>query len=213
MIYLIFAQIDQPLSTLEFEKYLSQLTPEMQQKVNHKLRWEDSHLSLLGKILLDELAVRFFQRKGILYDVEYSCHGRPYVEGILDFNISHTENLVVCGLSDTNTLGVDVEKVRDVDLSLFQEVFSEKEWERITFEANAKEQFFRFWTQKEAGIKANGRGLSLPLRQLSLQEGKILIENQSWSIKEIPLKAGYICHLATDKDLTLDNIQLIEFRL
>jgi len=66
--------------------------------------------------------------------------------------------------------------------------------------------FFRCWTRKEAYIKAQGAGLSLPLDQfdVSLKPGErnALLstrpdetEATQWSLQEVPAGEGYVAAL------------------
>ena len=101
-------------------------------------------------------------------------HGRPELasscatEG-LRFNISHTRGLVACAIARSD-VGVDV-KAADwrVDFALADSVFAPEE--AATLKAAAPEDrrslFFRFWTLKEAFIKATGEGLRRPLNSFS----------------------------------------------
>jgi 4'-phosphopantetheinyl transferase len=59
--------------------------------------------------------------------------------------------------------------------------------------------FFRLWTQKEALIKANGKGLFIPLKTICINRNAAQIESEPWYLQEIPIAEKYICHLATDR--------------
>ncbi len=89
----------------------------------------------------------------------------------IQFNLSHTRELVACAVSRACPLGVDVEGIdvaRDVS-GVARRVLSETEygdWNSRTGEARAR-RFFEYWTLKEAYIKALGVGLDQPLRDLT----------------------------------------------
>ena len=101
-------------------------------------------------------------------------HGRPELASScatdgLRFNISHTRGLVACAIARSDA-GVDVEAAdRSVDFALADFVFAPKE--AATLKAAPPEDrrllFFRFWTLKEAFIKATGEGLRRPLNSFS----------------------------------------------
>lgn len=85
----------------------------------------------------------------------------------LEFNVSHSHELVLIGFHLGRPLGVDVEHVRPMPdgRSISEHFFSKPEREvlaRISDEGLA-DAFFRCWTRKEAYIKAVGDGLSIPL--------------------------------------------------
>jgi len=90
----------------------------------------------------------------------------------LRFNVSHSGEMALLAFSLNEEIGVDVEWKRgDVDfLSLAEMSFSKVE--RAAVMACTPEDraniFYEFWTCKEACIKADGRGLSIPLDQFSV---------------------------------------------
>jgi 4'-phosphopantetheinyl transferase len=111
-----------------------------------------------------------------------NAYGKPAIAapaGVpLSFNLSHAEGLVVCAVTAGSDVGVDTERLdRAADhLTLARRYFAPSEATAIT-RAPPSEQsslFFRFWTLKEAFIKAQGVGLSIPLAdvEFSLSEGR-----------------------------------------
>ena len=89
----------------------------------------------------------------------------------LEFNISHSGNMILIGfrfcknnvVNSNSQIGVDIEKVKpDFDFELvLDEFFTQKEQEAIWQSENSTETFFKFWTQKEALVKATGTGFCL----------------------------------------------------
>lgn len=97
-------------------------------------------------------------------------YGRPEIAGefgvpFLRFNLSHTNGLVVCIVSDEIDCGVDAETIRPFAnyLSIAKWMFTEEEYAHLVAAPPARrhETFFNYWTLKEAYIKARGFGLSL----------------------------------------------------
>jgi 4'-phosphopantetheinyl transferase len=84
----------------------------------------------------------------------------------LRFNLSHTRGLVGCAVMLDADLGFDVEAVRvPAPLEVADQYFSRPELDVLCSLPPAEQHdgFFRFWTLKEAYLKACGMGLSLPL--------------------------------------------------
>jgi 4'-phosphopantetheinyl transferase len=105
-------------------------------------------------------------------------YGRPEIDAPrgcppLRFSLSHTHGLAVCAVSVRADLGIDVETAdRDLQVtSLARQVFSPLELQELAARVGREqtELFFRYWTLKEAYIKAVGRGMSLPLRSISFR--------------------------------------------
>lgn len=99
-------------------------------------------------------------------------YGKPYLlaedgMGSLHFNLSHTDSMVACAVSETQELGLDVEKNPDSAdiLNAASDFFAEVEVQNLFSQpANRRlHRFLEFWTLKEAFIKAVGMGLSMPL--------------------------------------------------
>jgi 4'-phosphopantetheinyl transferase len=103
-------------------------------------------------------------------------HGKPQVDPALGqpelrFNLSHSRELVACAVGIGVTIGIDVETVspKHAALDIAERYFSSAEVAilRATSPSRQFETFFRFWTLKEALIKATGEGLYRPLDSFS----------------------------------------------
>jgi 4'-phosphopantetheinyl transferase len=104
--------------------------------------------------------------------------GKPEIAGpALDtplwFNLSHTDGFAVCVAGRVRQLGVDVENMsrKTSHQELAERFFAPSEYEYLrTLPASfQRETFFRIWTLKEAYIKAEGKGLSIPLDSFHFQ--------------------------------------------
>lgn len=73
------------------------------------------------------------------------------------WSISHKTRFVA-GVAATETVGIDIERTRDVKSAIMEYIADEKEWDTIGGRAPAA--FFRFWTAKEAVLKAMGVGFT-----------------------------------------------------
>ena len=99
-----------------------------------------------------------------------NSYGKPFLENNKDyhFNISHTHNMIAAAVSN-NPVGVDVEKVREIDLGIAKRFFTECELNYIEkYRNRTYERFFEIWTKKEAYIKYTGKGLSIPLNSFDV---------------------------------------------
>lgn len=103
--------------------------------------------------------------------------GRPEVDApaehrVLRFNLTHTRGTVACVVTDGVPCGIDAEPVdgaADVD-RLAGGVLTPAERSRLDRldrldDAARRAEFFRYWTLKEAYVKARGDGITLPLDQ------------------------------------------------
>jgi len=90
----------------------------------------------------------------------------------LKFNISHSENKILLAVSD-NEIGADIEMIKDsFEFNpLSKTYFSEKEQKEISVSTDQKLTFYKFWTRKEAVLKAAGTGITDNLREIEVCNG------------------------------------------
>jgi 4'-phosphopantetheinyl transferase len=101
--------------------------------------------------------------------IVYNEFGKPELCGGAGplFNVSHSEGRIAIALGFGAPVGIDIERVRPgpewPDLS--RRYFAPREAEYIeSLNPEQRNQaFFEIWTRKEAYVKAQGRGLSIPL--------------------------------------------------
>ena len=177
---------------------LSTLPAFLGEKILRYRRWEDRQAVLVGKLLLREVLAKRGYAPDCLERLRFDSYGRPHLEENVDFNISHSGEFVLCAVASGGRVGVDVERVRDLDISQFHKYFSAESWQEITASENRPQSFFDHWTMRESVIKADGRGLSIPLKKLHVEEGAVALDGKNWFLKKLDLAPGYSCHLATD---------------
>ena len=121
----------------------------------------------------------------------------------LEFNLSHSEDLMVCAIAYQQPIGIDLEYLRPVaDLeNLTQRFFTPREHAAIhALEGDRRlRSFFQHWTCKEAVLKATGNGLmSLSAIEVCLQNdtAKLMQHNDAsspaWSLQLFTPAPGYV---------------------
>jgi 4'-phosphopantetheinyl transferase len=200
---------------------LAPLPVDIMQKVEKYRRWQDAYGCLLGKLLL-LAALREEGFPGNLSDLKYTVYGRPYLENGPDFNISHSGNRVVCILGSQGGVGIDLEEIRELAIGDFKDQFTEGEWKMIVSAPVPLLAFYHFWTAKECIIKADGRGLNLPLGELEIPfagpemlsdvpERRIWLADRCWNIYTVLFSKNYACHIAAEEQV--GDIELREFSI
>ena len=113
------------------------------------------------------------------------ANGKPMVAGpthgaAVAISLSHTRGIVACGIGSGIAVGVDVERIRQIDRSveLAREFFSPREvnaLERLDSGSRCR-RFLELWTLKESYAKAVGLGLRMPLHATSFDilEGNVV---------------------------------------
>ncbi|MBO5279442.1 MAG: 4'-phosphopantetheinyl transferase superfamily protein [Lachnospiraceae bacterium] len=119
-----------------------------------------------GKLLLS-CAVKEEYGFPVLPEIDKREYGKPYFPEYenVHFNISHTGNMAVCALGETE-LGVDIERIRPVKEAMQNRVLTEREREWLLQKSDMAEAFIRLWTLKESYIKATGQGLRTELSSI-----------------------------------------------
>ena len=103
----------------------------------------------------EHLVSTYLKKKYIGENIYLNEFGKPLSEGIY-FNISHSKGVVVLAISTDYDIGVDIEKVREVNDGLAEYVCNEDELASISTESD----FFKIWTSKESLAKAYGQGIN-----------------------------------------------------
>ncbi|MGR9051629.1 MAG: 4'-phosphopantetheinyl transferase family protein [Gammaproteobacteria bacterium] len=152
------------------------------------------------------------------------AYGKPFLPDRPErvFNLSHTAEYMAVAVGAGCRLGVDIEtcRRRSDPEGIVDKCFGQEEiayWYALSDAAKHRE-FFRFWTRKEAFVKASGYGISLglerciidpcnPERMLSVPENCGPASN--WHIADLHVAPGAACAVAYDngqKEITLRNL-------
>ena len=143
-----------------------------------------------------------------------NAYGKPSLDGEhLEFNLSHSGDLALIAITRERKIGIDVEKVRaGISAEIIGGHYFSKA-EMTELQALSPEEreaaFFLCWTRKEAYIKAQGMGLSLPLESfdvsLTPDQPAVLratrpdpAEAARWTLLSIPVGAGYEAAVAVE---------------
>jgi 4'-phosphopantetheinyl transferase len=138
----------------------------------------------------------------------YQHRGKPVLADVfassgLFFNLSHSQGLALCAVNCDRQIGVDLEYIRpmsDVE-SLAQRFFLPREYDvmRSLPADHKQEMFFRYWTCKEAYLKATGEGIA-QLEQIEIAltptEPARLETLKDWSLLEIVPAKNYLAAVA-----------------
>ena len=197
MIHILYTFCESRLDDEVFAHYLYRVPKAIRQRILKYRRWEDAHCGLFGKILLIEGLKKYGLDEIMLNKIRYTSYSRPYLNAAPDFNISHSGNGVICAISDDCSLGIDIEEINPLDIRDFRRQFTDKELLLMREAKDTYHEFYLWWTRKEAIIKADGKGLNIPLKKIKFpQPGLAEVNGRSWQIREIPLREKYCCHLA-----------------
>ena len=96
-------------------------------------------------------------------------HGKPFfVDHLqLPFNLSHSGTFALCAL-DSSPVGVDIEVIRPHHPRLAERICSPAELAWVTTQPDPHLALLSLWTKKEARVKQNSCGLTIPLREIAV---------------------------------------------
>lgn len=140
---------------------LEPLLPRQRLEKMRAYRFEADRLRSLAAGLL--IAGVFGERP-----LRHGPHGKPYVEGGPNFNLSHSGHFVLMAV-DRLPVGIDIEMHRDNDFAAIAEVAFHPEEHEAWRRSGSERYFYDLWTLKESYLKMLGRGMSLDPRSFSLR--------------------------------------------
>ena len=210
MTLFLYSSIDAPWNSDKAHQYLSLLPKTMQQQVQHYHREHDQQTALMGKILLQR-GLQQFGLEASLSNISYTEYHRPFLEGSIDFNLSHAENYCACAISDEARIGIDIEYVRPVKLERFRSLWHEEEWQAIIESRSPHRQLYTFWTQKEAVVKADGRGLYINPKEVAIRAHQARIDDTTWHLRPIDVGKDYIAQMASSS--VIDELAIMQVDL
>jgi 4'-phosphopantetheinyl transferase len=146
-------------------------------------------------------------------------HGRPAISARhsvppLEFNISHSADVVMLGVTLGRTLGIDVESIetREADIAGLDRYFAPEESAALlALPALARRRrFFDLWTLKESYIKARGMGLAIPLDRFRFElrgERSLILHMQPdlgdspqrWRLWQLSLRPHYLAAVCAER--------------
>ena len=150
---------------------------------------------VVGRGVLRLLLGRYLGMRAEEVRFDYGPNGKPALGGehrasSLRFNASHSGEIALYAFVRDREVGVDVEFIKPdfVTEGIAERFFSTGEIENLNAlcETERAAGFFRFWTRKEAYIKAIGTGLSHPLNEFDVS-----VAIAGWSIVDLDVGSGY----------------------
>lgn len=172
-VHLWLACVDLPVLKRE---ELTQLLSEDEKRRSERFRFDrDRNHFIARRGILRQILSRYLSLEPQKIQLESGPHGKPAIlqqEGkpLLHFNLSHSSELALYGITRNWEIGVDIEKHRPIsDLEKLAARFftsAESRWLNQHVESEKEPAFFKIWTCKEAYLKAIGEGLAFGLDQV-----------------------------------------------
>jgi 4'-phosphopantetheinyl transferase len=125
-----------------------------------------------SRAALRTIIAEYLAMKPTAVNIVYDALGKPQLaDAALSFNVAHSSDLTLIAVARAGQLGVDVERVRNVEASreIAERNFHPEELAAIRAAAGPEltNAFLRCWTRKEAILKCIGIGLGYPLESFN----------------------------------------------
>jgi 4'-phosphopantetheinyl transferase len=149
------------------------IAPEEAQRLERLRFARDRQRYLAARVLVRTVLSRYAPLAPAAWRFIAGRYGRPEIgpdQPALQFNLSHTEGLVVCAVARDLDVGVDAEHIGGpAPLEVVDHCFAPTEIAdvRALPDAEQPRRFFEYWTLKESYIKARGSSLALPVDQFA----------------------------------------------
>lgn len=155
---------------------------------------------ILGKRLTFRLLQTFGVTENEFKEMKLTSLGKPFLpKHKVSFNVAHSGDLLVCAASLVN-IGIDVEQLKPIEWKEYRSCFSSSEWNEISSAASPALDVLDRWVQKESLLKADGRGLQVPMASVNLRRGvgKIFDEAKLWYLHPLQINNAYACCVCAD---------------
>ena len=172
-------------------------------------RWVDFQMAAASRLITyDALASKIgCSMAEVVGQLKLTTYGKPYLPDYGGFNYSHSDGAVIVAVadcSDTIQIGIDIERVKPYPKDLLSEVLSFEEIQLLNKSNDKNKLFFKFWTFKEAILKAEGVGLSVSPKVISSNISRNKPVQIHWNVKELQTSSDCVAHVASSKSFDFD---------
>ena len=202
------------LAQENYEAMLSQSELQQYQQLKHIDNGWDY---LVSRALLRTVLAEYCELTPDELEFQVNDFGKPELSNsnlstVIQFNTAHTNGLTMCVVTCDDAIGVDAECRAENPsiLDVAEDYFSTLELQALKCrdEAQQLDYFYRYWTLKEAYIKARGEGLSIPLHDFSVVLGSdgefeefIGPEAECWDFRLLCQNADYTAALSMNNQI------------
>lgn len=162
------------LTEEEYQKWYFLMDIQKQIRIERMRAADDRKRSVAGEMLARRAISEWCKILPEEVVFERGEFGKPFAKNLpVEFNVSHSGELVVCAVDDA-PIGIDVERIRDIDWRSAKFVCTEEELSymcgknmeaedfKIPPTQEMLRRFFEIWTAKEAWVKCAGTGMINP---------------------------------------------------
>lgn len=205
--YIYCLPIRLPWDTTD-SQLLKLVSPKRQEKIRRYVFKTDRKLSLYAALLarLSLSSVSGLPALELVFGIDPRQKPVFLSTSAFQFNLSHTQGFVLCGISDDGAIGVDVEKIASTPTPVMGRIFHPEEIQYVE-NAPAMERdlrFYKIWTRKEAYIKQLGTGFHGDLSVYNTLSSPLSSELYTWK------HGNYMCSACSPSSNRIDITYISE---
>ncbi|MEM8613210.1 MAG: 4'-phosphopantetheinyl transferase superfamily protein [Cyanobacteria bacterium P01_H01_bin.105] len=141
---------------------------------------------------------------------DYGPYGKPCLRNHdgLQFNLSHSGEYALCGVA-RQTVGIDIEQLRSMERldGLIKRCLAPSEQQAISSVSSVQlsSAFLKYWTCKEAYLKATGQGISESLAAIEIDLAaipRLNLPGHPWQLRVFIPDEGYTAAVVVPPDVS-----------
>ena len=212
-VFIYTAKINFNISEIDFQNTLSLLSKEEKNRIISKKLHKPRCQSLASTLLIKKAIKDTLGLTENSFQIKRTKMNRPYIETNekinIDFNISHSNEWVVCAIALIGKIGIDIEEIVPIDINIAKEFLSNEEWKYLSiYQGEKVKLFYKFWTLKESLLKAVGIGINDLIREINFgvldDKNNIFkkkINKDIWSFYHTIFKEKYALSLTVNQSI------------
>jgi 4'-phosphopantetheinyl transferase len=202
-------RIDIPGPPGLLDRCLSCLTPEELSRANRRKLPRARHEFILGRGALRILLSAASGMEPQAVPLIAGPNEKPELPNTsLAFNVTHSAGVILIALRRNGTIGIDLEHINPTMhfAEVAASIFTPAENQHLTSIADPAQRrraFYQLWTRKESVIKADGRGLTLPLSSFEIPSSSsqpipVTISSKTFYVTDLPIEDTFAAAIALD---------------
>ena len=189
MVLALIAEVDRVISTLDKYNLKVKLSNTDESYYNSIKFQDDKNRTLASRYLLQILINKLPIKKQTIDQIYYSEFGKPLLPNV-SFSISHSSQKVAIAISNSHIVGIDLQKHIFIDFNDYKMFLSVSESEQFQYvkDENKLRWFYDIWCQKEAIMKADGRGMKINPANIILKNSEGVVKDLDYAWYNLPFK-------------------------
>ena len=201
MVHIYYTIFEQVRDAGDWQALLQQMPPSIIDRVDRYRQDINKYQLVYGRLLLQRIFWDLGYAAFNLADIQYTSFNKPFWRADIDFSIAHSGNIVGCALSTKGSIGLDIEQIKAIDISNFNHILNTGDHQFLSKSNTINKDSFKIWTIKEAVSKADGRGLSMDVKDIIIGPKQATCLANTWQLQEIAVHPDYRCHFAVNTPL------------